>query len=230
MLGEGAGPEEIGEAVHRVAVIFERMRRPPTRTVNGLFGELYVIARSADPAKALAAWRVDGTACFDFVAADARLEVKTAAGRVRSHVFSYEQCNPPAGTVAVVASMLVERVARGLTLGALVDNIAMRVGSQMDLVVRLHEVVASTLGTDLQEAMTMSFDERLAQSSLCFYDVAELPAIRGRVPSGVSNVHFRTDLSTSSAVSLEALVVREPAFVGLVPRQFQGPIVENSVR
>jgi hypothetical protein len=52
------------------------------------------------------AWRIDDRGRFDFSDGDVRLEVKTASSRIHAHSFSYEQCNPPAGTIAVVASLL----------------------------------------------------------------------------------------------------------------------------
>ena len=219
MLGDEPAQREVASAVHRLAAIFRKTQKPPVRTVNGLFGELYLISRSTNPVKALMAWRIDETARFDFVDGDVRIDVKTASGRVRAHIFSYEQCNPPRGTMAVAASMFVERVSRGLTLHSLVGDIAALVGSHIDLVLKLHEVTASTLGTNLNEAMCLSFDEKLAQSSLCFFSLTDLPAIRDPLPTGVSNVRFRSDLSASNSISVPALINLDPSFFDLLPEQ-----------
>ena len=219
MVGDEPGQRAVGSAVHRLAEIFQKIQKPPARTVNGLFGELYLISRSANPAKALTAWRVDETSRFDFVDGAARLDVKTASGRVRHHIFSYEQCNPPTGTIAIVASMFVERVSLGLTLRLLVDEIATIVASQLDLVLKLHDVTASTLGNSLSEAMAVAFDENIARSSLRFFGLTDLPAIRCPLPMGVSDVCFCSDLSISKAVSVVSLIEREPTFLDLLPRQ-----------
>ena len=218
-IGDNPARREIASAVRRLAVIFQKTQKPPARTVNGLFGELYLISRSSNPVRALTAWRIDDAARFDFVDGDARLDVKTTSSRERTHIFSYEQCNPPPGTIAVAASMFVERVSRGIALRSLLDHIAEVVGPQIDLALKLHEVTASTLGTSLNEALSLSFDEKLAQSSLCFFNLTELPAIRGPLPTGVSDVRFRSDLSMSNAISIVDLIALDPVFSSLLPKR-----------
>lgn len=204
-LGDCPTQTQIRAAVHRLVSIFQRTHTPSRATVNGLFGELYVISRSRSARQLLAAWRDDPAARFDFVEDEARLEVKTTSRRVRSHVFSYEQCNPPPGTVAVIASMHVERVSRGLTLKAVVEKVGERVGQRTDLALKLHEIVAATLGGGLSSALAVAFDEALIRTSLRYFDLTALPAIRGRLPEGVSNVLFRVDLSRSKDIALGSL-------------------------
>lgn len=205
MLGDCPTPTQIRSAVHRLVSIFQRTHTPSRAAVNGLFGELYVISRSRSPRRLLAAWRDDTAARFDFVENEARLEVKTTTRRIRSHVFSYEQCNPPVGTVAVIASMQVERVSRGLTLKSVVEEVGERVGRRTDLALKLHEIVAATLGGRLSSAMAVAFDEALIRGSLRYYDLSVLPAIRGRLPNGVSSVLFRVDLSSVKDIALGSL-------------------------
>lgn len=216
-LGDSPAQTQIRSAVHRLVSIFQRAHTPSHATVNGLFGELYVIARSRSSRRLLAAWRDDPAARFDFVEDEARLEVKTTSRRVRSHVFSYEQCNPPSGTVAVIASMHVERVSRGLTLKAVVEQVGERVGWRTDLALKLHEVVAATLGGSLSSAMAVAFDEALIRTSLRYFDLTTLPAIRGRLPDGVSNVLFRVDLSNSKDIALGSLTKGQTLWRELLP-------------
>jgi len=218
MMGDGPALRDVSTAVHRVAAIFQKIQNLPARTLNGLFGELYVICQSASPATALAAWRVDETARFDFSLGNLRLDVKTASGRVRAHGFSYEQCNPPPGTVAVVASMFVERVSIGLTLRVLLEQIEESASTFPDLIMKLHEVVAATLGTSLGEALGIAIDPKLAESSLRFYSLAEIPGIRSPLPIGVSDVHFRSDISACAALSPQALLDRDLSFEEFLPR------------
>ena len=216
MLGETPTSSQIRLAVHRLVAIFQKTHTPSATTINGLFGELYLISRSRSPRRLLTAWRSDPAARFDFVDGDARFEVKTTSRRIRSHVFSYEQCNPPKGTVAVVASMRIERVARGVTLKRIVEEIGDRVGSETDLLLKLHEVVAATLGEGLGGAMGTCFDEALTRTSLRYYDLAALPAIRGPLPAGVSNVLFRVDLAGLAEIALRAMP-RARAFWRVLP-------------
>lgn len=221
MAGDAPDQDSVAVAVHRLAAIFQKTQKPPVRTVNGLFGELYLISRSTNPVRTLAAWRVDETARFDFVDGDVRIDVKATGARVRAHIFSYDQCNPPPGTIAVAASLFVERVSAGMSLRLLIDEIITTVSASADLVLKLHEVAAATLGTSLNEALAWTFDVKLAESSLRFFDLTALPAIRGALPAGVSDVRFRSDLSAMASVSAQALIDRDPVFWDLLPTQTQ---------
>jgi hypothetical protein len=58
----------------------------------------------------------------------------------------------------------------------------------------------------------MAFDFKLAESSLKFYSLREVPAIRGPLPAGVSDVHFRSDVSGLPALSVESLLNLDEAF------------------
>lgn len=216
--GDPPAAREIAGAISRLAAIFQKMQRPAARPVNGLFGELYLLWRSTNPIRAITAWRNEDTARFDFSDGDIRLDVKTSSSRLRVHTFSYEQCNPPPGTIAVAASLLVERASGGVALRSIIDKIAARIAAHADLVLKLHEVIGATLGASLAEALSTRFDVRLAKSSLRFFHLTDVPAIRGSIPAGVSDVHFRSDLSAVAAVSAQTLIDSDPIFWDLLPR------------
>ena len=217
VLGGKPTRAQITVAVNRLVAIFQRVRQPSTRTLNGLFGELFLLYRSRNPITALTAWRIDDDARFDFSEDDIRLDVKTSVSRSRQHLFSYEQCNPPSGTIAIVASLFADQAAGGVPLYSVINQIETQVSSNADLVFKLHETIATTLGTSLNESLSRRFDMRLAESSLRFFSLVEIPAIRGTLPIGVSNLHFRSDLSALSPVSIEALIDQDPKFWDLLP-------------
>jgi hypothetical protein len=160
---------------------------------------------------------MDDTARFDFSDGDVRLDVKATGSRNRVHTFSYDQCNPPAGTLAIIASLFIERTANGMTLRSLLTEVEGRVSTQADLVFKLHEVTVGTLGSSLNESLNQRFDRRLADSSLRFFDLRDVPAIRGPLPVGVSDVHFRSDISLLRALSGRALIDEDPVFGDLLP-------------
>jgi hypothetical protein len=216
--GDQPASRDITRAINRLAAIFQKMQRPPTRPVNGLFGELYLIWRSANAVRAVNAWRSEDTARFDFSDGDIRLDMKTAGGRVRAHTFSYEQCNPPEGIIAIAASLIVERASGGVPLRSIVNDIVARIAVHTDLVFKFHEVIGATLGESLAEALSTRFDIRLADSSLRFFRLVDVPAIRGAVPVDVSDIHFRSDLSAVAPVPVQTLVDSDPVFWDLLPR------------
>lgn len=219
ILGDNPARTQIAATVNRLAAIFQRVQQPPARPLNGLFGELFILFRSGNAVRALTAWRVDENARFDFSDGDIRLDVKAAGGRSRIHTFSYEQCNPPVGTLAVVASLHAEQAAGGVSLHNLIKRIEYRVSSHADLVLKLHETIAATLGASLNNSLSISFDMRLTESSLRFFSLEDVPAIRGPLPAGISDVHFRSDLSSLPSLSAEALIDQDPVFWDLLPKE-----------
>lgn len=217
VLGEQPTRVQIARAVNRLATIFQRIRQPSARPLNGLFGELYLLLRSRNARRTLMAWRASDNSIFDFSDGDVRLDVKAAGGRNRVHTFSYEQCNPPSRTVAVVASLHAEQAAGGVSLYSMMNQIEARVSSHADLVFKLHETVAATLGASLNSSLQRRYDMRRAESSLQFFNLEDVPAIRGPLPVGVSDVHFRSDLSGLRPITIEALIDRDPKFWELLP-------------
>jgi hypothetical protein len=217
MIGDKPWQREVASAVHRLAAIFQKMQKPATRPVNGLFGELYLIRRSGNASRAVAAWRLDETARFDFSDGSVRMDVKATRGRLRVHAFSYEQCNPPPGTIPIVASLFVEGSPGGISMRSLISEIESSVAAHPDLVLKLHEVIATTLGEGLPGALALTFDSKLAESSLKFYNLRDVPAIRGALPAGVSDVHFRSDVSALPPLSIQSLVDLDQTFRNLLP-------------
>ena len=217
MVGDNPKQRELASAIHRLAAIFQRMQKPAARSVNGLFGELYFIRSSSRPSKAVAAWRIDDTGRFDFSDGDVRIDVKVTSGRLRSHVFSYDQCNPPPSTIAVVASLFVEQAQHGSTLRNLLLEIEAAIAPFPDLVLKLHEVVSATLGASMSEALATSFDMRLAETTVRYFGLRDIPALRGNLPPGVSAVHFTSDLSAHQPLSISHLSALDPLFQDLLP-------------
>ncbi len=193
----GAEPDlaAVIAGTQRLADIFQRLALPARRPLTGLLGELIVILESRSAHDTIAAWRSGADDTFDFSAEDVRLEVKAAHDRLRAHFLTYEQSHPPAGTFGILASVFIESSGGGMSLEELIRAIEARLRGHNDAMLHLHQVIATTLGISLTAALGERFDRQLAVESLQFFDLADVPAIRGTLPDGVSKVRFRTDLS-----------------------------------
>lgn len=215
----GAQPDlrDIIEAVRRLVDLFQKLSRPSTRPVTGLFGELLAIHLCASPAVAVQAWRSTVDDRFDFSIEDVRLEVKASSTRQRAHSFSLEQCTPPIDTTGILISLFVESSGGGLSLLELVQRIEGQLGGDLELIMKLQETVADGLGSTATAAFPMRFDEKLAKSSLQIYELGAVPAIRTPVPSEVSQVRFRSDLSRTPPSSVASLAARCPRARMLLP-------------
>jgi hypothetical protein len=169
--------------------------QPPRKTVQGLWAELFLICQSRDPATLIRCWHGVPEDRFDFADGEQRIEVKAASGRVRIHTFALDQVRPPMGCIAI--SILVERSGGGQTASDLLDEVRSRV-DRPDLLIRLDSVVAQTVGTEWRQANPIAFDRQLAEDSLRFFDVHDIPSVASDVPPQVSDVHFRVDLTQQS--------------------------------
>lgn len=217
LLGEYPNQEDIDVVVDRFVKIFRKLILPARRTVNGLFGELFIISICSDPLLAVKAWRVSDNARFDFSLEGVYLEVKTTVDRKRTHKFTYDQCNPPENSIAIAASMFVEQSTGGIKLQAIVDKIIESISSDPDLILKLYEVINDTLGKTLNDALNIGFDITLPRSSLKFYDLKKIPAIRDSLPNELSDVTFRSKLSESNNISIAELSKISPKVSPLLP-------------
>jgi hypothetical protein len=218
IVGPNPTLHDIVQVVQRLIELFRRLSRPASRSLNGLLGELFLIAASRDVRAAVAAWRNSDIDRFDFSTGNVRLDVKASGERVRAHYLSAEQCQPPAGTVGLLASVFIESSGGGQSLRELVAAIESALGGQDDLILKVQETIAETLGDSLPTAMGACFDDRLALESLRFYDLATVPAIRDGVPPEVSGVHFRSNLTGVKSLSLHELAAWSEQATAFLPK------------
>jgi hypothetical protein len=207
--------DRIEDAVVTLVELFRKLSQPSKRSVQGLWGELLLIDQSASPEKLLAAWRAEPQQRYDFSSGLDRIEVKTAGSRVRSHHFSAEQLAPPPGSRLLIASMLCERVGQGTTVRDLVTRIRQRV-LNIDLLIKLEEVVAETLGSSLEAGLSVPFDYELAKTSLRFYDFREVPALQEVPPPGVTEISFRSNLESVSSLNRGELLTLQGLYAQFV--------------
>jgi hypothetical protein len=186
--------------VDRLCNLFIAMSRPASRTVQSLWAELFLVRECREPALAINAWRQQDHDAFDFMFDDYRIDVKSSSNKRRSHFFSHAQVHPPGGQQAIIASIFTDRVANGLSLGILWDQVRDAAGTSTELQAKVDDVCVNSLGASWNESRTITFDEALAVESLAFYNVDDIPRIEASLPVGVSEVRFKADLSLSPTV------------------------------
>jgi hypothetical protein len=204
--------DEVSEAIDRMAALFLAVERPRTRSVHGLWGELFLISRADEARGLVESWHTEACDRYDFASGLYRLEVKTSADRSRHHYFSLEQVHPAAGVRVAVASIFIEQSAGGVSLGELWDAIREAVGDTAELRLKIDEICFQALGNTWQEARSAKFDGTLAAESLVFYDVEDIPRLPIDLPVGISEIHFRSNL----ALGLNVIEAHRPL----------GPILE----
>lgn len=211
--------QQVADAVRRLVDLFQHLARPSLRTATGLFGELYMVHVSTSPVVAVEAWHSRLDDRFDFSLGDVRLEVKSSSIRQRVHNFSLEQTLPPPTTLGILVSLFVETSGGGLSLLELVERIESQLDGNVDLMLKLQELVVEGLGSTTSTALSMRFDENLARSSLRIYRLDDMPAIRNGVPSEVTQVRFRSDISRTPVADVASLIAQYNQAGALLPKK-----------
>ncbi|OQW92374.1 MAG: hypothetical protein BWK78_01900 [Thiotrichaceae bacterium IS1] len=195
-LGNSPKPSDIYKEVYRFVDLFKSLSEPPLKTVQGLWAELFLIEQSKQPMVLINAWHVSPNDRLDFNFGIERIEVKSSSTRHRVHHFSQEQLTSPANTKLIIASIFTEPTNRGVTLEELAQKIQNKVSNQINEIYHLNAVIMKTLGNSLDEAIKLAFDYELAQDSLQYYQLEDIPKIAPEhIPPQIFDLKFRVDLS-----------------------------------
>lgn len=216
LVGPSPAFTQVTGAVRRVIELFQRLSCPPTREVVGVYGELLLIVWSTSAADSVKAWRSEAADRFDFSVGECRIDVKTSARRIRTHSFSLDQCCPPPATVGLIASILLEPGA-GLSISDLLVRIERRLSGDVSLVMKLHDVVAESLGGGLVEGLKVRYDNKAARGSLRWFFTEDIPAPRGPMHPAVSEVRFKADLTAVEPKKRIELLTSAAGAVQIMP-------------
>jgi hypothetical protein len=184
---------ELDRSVARLVQLLGTLGRSESRTIQGLWGELLLIAYAQDPDLLLRAWHDDRMEIHDFIAGNSRLEVKTATGQ-REHHFSLEQLDCSEEERLAVASLLLRPTPTGSTVVDLMGTIEERV-KDPGLSFKLYRVVSATLGSDWRRAADLRYSVAEALDSLLLFDSSQVPRVSGDIPPEVRDVSFVVDVS-----------------------------------
>jgi len=196
--------QDVSQNLDNVALLFQALERPPSRSIQGLWGELFIIVNSERPWVLVECWHGEAAERYDFGVELYRLEVKTSGDRSRKHYFSFDQVYPPSGIIVCVASLFTERATGGVSVGQLWDKAREAVGNSLSLRLKIDQVCIQSLGDAWEEALSVTFDPKLATQSLGFYNVQDIPRVSALNPDGVSDIRFRSDLSLAQPIGRDS--------------------------
>ena len=186
---------DVAGAVDKLVELFRALETPPRTSLQGIWCELFLISQAARVRQVAAAWHAEPRALYDFVAGGQCVEVKAAIGPHRSHHFRLEQLLPQRGSQVVVASFVLEESGRGISIAGLWDKVSSRDELTVSLRERLSKILALSLGRDWRKAGHVAFDPHVAQKNLRLYDASAIPAVDPKLPTEVTEVHFKSELT-----------------------------------
>jgi hypothetical protein len=203
------GPNPTSAAVRRaisgLVELFRALTAPTQKSIQGIWGELFVIHNSADPTTVATAWHRIPEEHYDFAAGPQRLDVKTSSNRRREHHFSLAQLTAPGPSRVVIASLFVERTGGGISLRRLFEQTRQLLSNDATLLTKFDASFYATVGSAWNDAMDESFDWELAGESLAFFDANSVPKVQIPVPPRVSDVRFCSDLSAVTPLQSDDL-------------------------
>jgi Putative PD-(D/E)XK family member, (DUF4420) len=218
LLGASPSAAAVRRAIVGLVQLFQALTTPAKKSVQGLWAELLLIRYATDPAQVATAWHGTPGERVDFAAGKQRCEVKSSSTHARTHHFSLAQLTPPPPARLIVASVFVESIGGGMSLGNLFDETRALLASDPAVLARFDGVFYSTLGSGWAEALDERFDLELARSSLQFFDAMEIPRA-GDIPPTVLDVRFTSDLSALSPLPVVELSAAGGLLAAAIPSQ-----------
>jgi hypothetical protein len=169
---------------------------------QGLWGELFMMSRVHGFSFWASSWHNETTRAFDFTSGSKHVEVKSAIGGQRIHHFAHRQLYELEGEQTVIASLLLRVDPSGLSLRELIDAARKSfLGSEhyfkLEQAVRLAGMRSDDSGP--------AYDPSQAENSLAWFRAVDAPHFRMAEPPGVSQTHYRADLSLAPQVSIPEL-------------------------
>ncbi len=193
--------QEVFETFKNFVEIFRSLTETPTKTVQGLWAELFLIEQSKNPETLINYWHNNPEEKFDFNVSSQKIEVKSSSNLERVHIFTAEQLNPTDESQIIIASIFTKQVSNGLNVLDLLNKIDSRILDD-ELKEKVYRIVSKTLGNTFEQTTKIKYDYDIAKNSLRFYKHQDISKVeRINIPERVSEVKFKSDLTNISPIN-----------------------------
>ena len=201
--GVSSDPDSVRKLVQDLIALFRALTQPGKKSLQGLWGELFLIDQSENIELAVKSWHTTPNDRYDFARAHERVEVKSTTGP-RIHTFAHAQLAPVPGLQLTVASLVLNPDGDGCTCADLVAKILVKLNN--DVLKRgFVDQVVRTLGASWQNQSGVRFDVDQAKQGLKFFDVEAVPRITSPIPPNVLGVTYQSDLQVAADFSRNSL-------------------------
>jgi hypothetical protein len=181
--------------------LFGKLNSPSKKAIQGLWGELFMIEQSKDPLYLIKSWHVNASDTFDFNDGIDKLEVKSTINSKREHIVSNSQLFPSSSSILIFCSILLQESGQGITIFDLINKIETRLCNELESINKLHKVIFSTLGNDIEKSAELCFDYNYAKDNLLFFDHTVIPKIHLQyIPPEISDIKYKCNFSELTAL------------------------------
>lgn len=191
-LDSGQDAKVVAGYVRAVRALFSALERPSQRAELGLWGELFVIARSREPLTLASAWVDDASSVFDFASSGHRLEVKTTTGAWRQHIFSITQLEQAQTANTAVVSLMTTEVESGTSVPELLMRSQNRLRHNPDLQHAMLEKTVRIGGSSLGNPRRWDEDQAMSTARVLAFDSIPRPALE----PGIIDLSWTARLAT----------------------------------
>lgn len=215
-IGQNPSQHQVIDSLKKFVEVFKTLTDSPTKTINGLWAEVFLIENANNPKEMINYWHNLPEEKFDFNAGIERIEVKSSSSFERKHIFSAEQLNPPLDTQVLVASIFLKQHNSGYSIQQLIERISKKVNFDIESINKLNFLICRTLGSDLEHLIGIKFDYEIARQSLQFYRHQEIEKIEEvHIPNDVSEVKYKSDLTKIKPIELKKIQGKQILFCAL---------------
>lgn len=186
-LGNEVSNVGVTKIVNRFIELFKSIQSPAKNTIQGIWGELFLINECNNIKGLLEAWHAVPEELYDFGFKNSRIEVKTSSDGKRTHEFSYEQLLSPTNVKVFIASLFVKRLTVGISVLDLVNQIETKINGDFKLIEKLHFVLNETLGEDIFHINSLRFDYEIAKDSFRVFNAIDVPKFKS-IPKNFSKI------------------------------------------
>jgi hypothetical protein len=192
-LGPQPQPQDVADGVRRFVSLLQQLRKPSTRTIQGLWAELFLLLQHDDKELWIRGWHADPEDRHDFNLGGVRIEVKSSSSRMRKHHFTHEQLSAPRNAALWIASVLMERSGTGLS----VFDLAQTLHNELSIAasMTLDDMLTRTLGIDFEKASEIKYDLSHARDSLLFFPLSRIPTLVGAIPDQITELSYSIQLN-----------------------------------
>jgi len=202
-IGDTPSQKILIDEIEKVVELFRQLGQSSSKTVQGLWAELFMISKSKNPAYLINSWHITPTDTFDFNDGKNKIEVKSTSKSKRIHHFSIEQLLPNKESKLLICSLFTIPTGTGVNIFDIAKIIEERLSS-IDDKLRLNAMLMRTLGDKYATAGEIYFDYQKAVDSMSFFTHSSIPSISASyVPPAVSHVRFDSDLSDLEPLSMD---------------------------